>query len=105
MVYRRFGTVVSRLLLNKQDEIAELETTLKDMDGADANGPRATCLMSRTIDESMLDKEKWPTSRPKLLKDLETKIHEYSQSEFMGKLLDNAHGILQANFSSARNIW
>ncbi|KAL8792870.1 MAG: hypothetical protein Q9195_004512 [Heterodermia aff. obscurata] len=35
MTYRRFGLVFSRLLLNKQDEIQELEGTLLAMDNSD----------------------------------------------------------------------
>ena len=29
----------------------------------------------------MEDKEKWPTSRQELLRDLETKVHEYGQCD------------------------
>ena len=85
MVYRRFGTVIARLLLNKQDEIAELEKSLVEMDGADAKDDRrGRCLLSRTIDESMPpDRKEWPKTRPEILKELEEKVLEYSLSSYL----------------------
>lgn len=81
-VYRRFGTVFSRLLLNKQDEVSKLEAELMAMDGmdnADDNGKRY--LMSREMDvKRQAFPAVWGESRPQLLGKLEEKISEYSES-------------------------
>ncbi|KAL8734042.1 MAG: hypothetical protein Q9166_001803 [cf. Caloplaca sp. 2 TL-2023] len=81
MVFKRFGIVFSRLLLNKQDEIRYLEKELQAMDGTDA----AIYLMSRDEDKKRDPSsipEAWsqmtPT-RPELLEKLETKLLEYSE--------------------------
>ena len=50
MVYRRFGTVFSRLLLSKQDEIGRLEAKLHAMDKTDERDGNSQFLMSRTLD-------------------------------------------------------
>lgn len=56
MIYRRFGYIHSRLLLNKQDELRELEANLHDMDLIDASSEEgALCLKSRQLDEERND--------------------------------------------------
>ena len=84
MVYRRFGTVIARLLLNKQDEIAGLEKLLLEMDDADGRDEaRESCLMSRTIDDSMPpDRDDWPKTRQEVLRELESRVLEYSSSNY-----------------------
>ena len=78
MVYRRFGTVCSRLLLSKQDEISKMEDVLHSMDRADERGEGRKYLMSRTFDvERDGIPEFWPESRPQLMEKLEKKILEY----------------------------
>ena len=84
MVYRRFGTVFARLLLNKQDEIAELENLLLRMDRADDCEDRTRCLMSRETDIAMPpDETKWPKARQEVLQELEAKVLEYSTSNYV----------------------
>ncbi len=78
MVYRRFGSVFSRLLLNKQDELGELENTLREMDQDDASNGRGRCLMSRTIDNARPAQNR-PEPRQKLLERMEKKAIEYSE--------------------------
>ena len=78
MVYRRFGTVCSRLLLYKQDEISKMEGVLHSMDKTDERAKNEKCLMSRTLDvERDGIPEFWPESRPQLMEKLEKKIVEY----------------------------
>ena len=78
MIYRRFGTVFSRLLLNKQDEISSMEALLNSMDRSDEKNSNEGYLQSRIGD---LNREKvpdsWPKSRPELMQDLEAKTLEY----------------------------
>ena len=50
MVYRRFGTVFSRLLLSKQDEMSNLEELLLAMDKTDRDNDNEQYLMSRSLD-------------------------------------------------------
>lgn len=80
MVYRRFGLVFSRLILNKQDEIRDMEATLLAMDLTDQRTGNGEYLMSRTQDAER-EKESvpsiWPETRPQLLERLEKKALEY----------------------------
>lgn len=78
MVYRRFGCVFSRLLLNKQDELGELENVLREMDQNDASNGRGRCLKSRTIDNARPAHNR-PEPRQKLLGRMEKKAIEYSK--------------------------
>ena len=50
MVYRRFGSVYSRLLLSKQDELGRMEATLLGMDRMDLADGKGKYLMSRPLD-------------------------------------------------------
>lgn len=81
MIYRRFGYIHSRLLLNKQDELRELEASLKDMDLIDAKSDEGKLyLQSRELDE---DREKIPglESRRELLERIERKTLQYGRLE------------------------
>ena len=83
MVYRRFGLVFSRLLLNKQDEIREMEATLLAMDRTDQANDNHVYLMSRTEDANRNDESvpsQWSETRTQLLERLEKKTLEYGES-------------------------
>lgn len=77
MVYRRFGIVFSRLLLNKQDEIRMLEAQLLAMDKTDVANGNAKYLKKR--DQRTFDTlpSGWTETRPQILASLEAKILEY----------------------------
>lgn len=79
MVYRRFGTVCSRLLLHKQDEISKMEGVLHNMDKMDERAKNEKYLMSRSLDIERDGgvPECWPESRPQLMEKLEKKFVEY----------------------------
>ena len=51
MLYRRFGVLQARLILNKQDQLRELEECLEIMDEHDDKHNRAA-LESREMDEA-----------------------------------------------------
>ena len=71
MLYRRFGYLQSRLLLEKQDDLRRLESALDRLDRKEFNENR-TALMSRhDIDEPE------SATRRELLQKIETKFHEY----------------------------
>ena len=70
MLYRRFGFLQSRLLLNKQDQLRALEEQLDDIDKEDDE----QYLTSRDLD----DADERPRTR--LLKRIETKFKEYGMS-------------------------
>lgn len=74
MVYRRFGTVSARLLLNKQDELRELEQLLNVMD----KQSRYSLLSSRELDEHENFGKK--QTRTQLLKVMEQRYLEYSMT-------------------------
>lgn len=70
MIYRRFGYVQSRLLLDKQNELQDLEKALEEMDTDDKQANPA-CLKRGDLDFDN------PTVRKKLLGQLEAKFNEY----------------------------
>ncbi|KAL8866799.1 MAG: hypothetical protein Q9174_006076 [Haloplaca sp. 1 TL-2023] len=74
--------VFARLLLNKQDEIRDMEAELLAMDKMDDLSGKSMYLKSRTEDEGR-EKDSipdtWSTTRPKLLAALETKVLGYSE--------------------------
>lgn len=78
MLYRRFGSVFSRLLLRKQDEMGRIEATLQGMDKTDEANEHVEYLMSHTLDR---DREStpnaWPESRTELMNKLEKKALDY----------------------------
>jgi len=82
MLYRRFGTVFSRLLLNKQDEMRELEGLLQGMDKTDESSGKSEYLMSRTEDVNRADDipTAWPESRTQLMQKLEEKALQYGKT-------------------------
>ena len=81
MVYRRFGSVFSRLLLNKQDEISRMEDFLLRMDKTDRVQGNDKYLMSRVDDVKRTTiPDSWQgTSRTDLLTTLERKALEYGK--------------------------
>ena len=79
MVYRRFGSVFARLLLNKQDEISRMEASLLRMDKADRAQGNDQYIMSR-IDDVNRESTPWSgESRTELLASLERKTLEYGK--------------------------
>lgn len=81
MIYRRFGYIHSRLLLNKQDELRELEANLHDMDLIDASSEEgALCLKSRELDEERNDIQGLGPRRA-LLEKIEQKTLQYGMLE------------------------
>ena len=79
MVYRRFGSVFARLLLNKQDEISRMEASLLRMDKADRAQGNDQYIMSR-IDDVNRESTPWSgESRTELLANLERKTLEYGK--------------------------
>ncbi|KAL8703682.1 MAG: hypothetical protein Q9201_003136 [Fulgogasparrea decipioides] len=80
MVYRRFGSVFSRLLLTKQDEIRRMESMLKAMDLTDRRDGNGAYLMSLSEDEQRDELPAgWPESRGTLMNKLEKKTLEYAE--------------------------
>ncbi len=57
MIYRRFGFLYYRLLLDKQDELRRIERDLDSIDKRDANALESAqkCLQSRSKDDSIND--------------------------------------------------
>ena len=81
MVYRRFGTVFSRLLLSKQDELSRMEMELNGMDKNDEANGDENYLMSNTLDADRPSiPTTWPQSRPELLAKMEKTAVEYGKS-------------------------
>lgn len=79
MVYRRFGSVYSRLLLSKQDELGRMEAMLLGMDQMDMADGKRKYLMSRPLDvERAQIPEAWDgVSRVELLQRMEKVALEY----------------------------
>ncbi|KAI4256673.1 MAG: hypothetical protein LQ352_001991 [Teloschistes flavicans] len=82
MVYRRFGSVFSRLLLTKQDEIRRMESWLEKLDRSDERNGRTKFLKTTMEDERRKDSELpkgLPESRVSLMAKLEKKTLEYAE--------------------------
>ncbi|KAL8717668.1 MAG: hypothetical protein Q9225_005105 [Loekoesia sp. 1 TL-2023] len=82
MVYKRFGIVFSRLLLNKQSEIRQMQADLEAMDRTDELKGEIRYLLSREEDierDPQTISYKWMGTRPQLMQSLEKKILEYSE--------------------------
>ena len=79
MVYRRFGSVYSRLLLSKQDELGRMEAMLLGMDQMDLADGKGKYLMSRPFDVGRAQiPEAWDgVSRVELLQRMEKVALEY----------------------------
>ena len=76
MIFRRFGFLYSRVLLNKQDEIRELESRLDHMDKDDYQDESTRkCLKSRSRDEKRIGST--GQTRQELLRAVEEKLREY----------------------------
>jgi len=88
MVYRRFGYIQARLLLEKQEDLRSLEQELENFDKELA-----------ATDERYLQKRNLPQSlagpRQELMEKLEAKFCEY------GKLLTTAHELVALNRPAA----
>ncbi|KAH0557000.1 hypothetical protein GP486_005210, partial [Trichoglossum hirsutum] len=95
MIYRRFGFLHARVLLNKQDELRELEDQLDAKDKED-EGQRV--LKSRVRDDKTAPAEgaRGPT-RKQILAEIETKLNEYD------KLLTNAQNLAGFNRPAGRD--
>ena len=81
MVYRRFGSVYSRLLLSKQDEMSKMEAKLLAWDRTDQADNNGDYLMSRSLD---VEREQIPEvweglSRVELLEKMEKLALEYGK--------------------------
>ena len=82
MVYRRFGTVYSRLLLSKQDEMSSMEDLLLGMDKTDRDNNNGQYLKSRQkdVDRGNNIPSAWQgQSRVQLIEKLEKLALEYGK--------------------------
>lgn len=73
---RRFGWLNLRVLLYRQDELAQLEETLIDMDDEDITYKGGLTLQSRQEDDDREDIEE-QYSRKTLINQIDTKLKEY----------------------------
>lgn len=75
MVFRRFGFLHTRVLLNKQDELRVLEKQLDNIDQEDAREkPKLLKCRERDMRQESTDEKK---SRQALLQEIEGKLTEY----------------------------
>lgn len=97
MIFRRFGFLYSRVLLNKQDEIRELESRLDKMDEEDyENKSTRVCLKSRSRDEKRTCNT--GQTRKELLQASEKKLLEY------GNIMLQAQQLVSMNRPAARDL-
>lgn len=84
MIYRRFGFLYSRVLLDKQDELREMEADLDSIDQSDAQGLKTarTCLQSRSKDNRCNDVNDENTRRA-LLRKAEKVLYTYGEADVL----------------------
>jgi hypothetical protein len=75
MIYRRFGFLHARLLLQKQDELRLMEDALTELDRKDASGEDSHLLQCREDDEARED-----CARKSLLNRIEETLLKYGKS-------------------------
>jgi hypothetical protein len=71
MMYRRFGTIQSRLLLRKQDELRRMEEELLDMDRADDESENNRICLSSAMQEEAVEPENDEETKNQLLNRME----------------------------------
>ncbi|MCJ1265888.1 hypothetical protein MMC22_005770 [Lobaria immixta] len=98
MIYRRFGFLYSRVLLQKQDELRAMEETLDEMDQRDSreSDKSRLALQSRVKDQKRTGTPGHQT-RQELLRSTEEKLYDY------GRLLLQAQQIVSMNRPAARD--
>ena len=106
MIYRRFGTVFSRLLLNKQDEICALEQLLLGMDKTDEREGNDIYLISRAKDvkRDSLPPAWQNKSRGDVMQELEKKALEYGQLQQSGLIWTSHSPGPQSTFGCERSL-
>lgn len=73
-IYRRFGTLRNRVILQKQHELAKLEKDLEELDKRDhEDDERKFCLSSIEFDQEL------STERQTLIQSIEGKLAEYGK--------------------------
>jgi hypothetical protein len=77
MIYRRFGFLHARLLLQKQDELRLMEEELEEIDQRDARGEDAIVLQCREDDDARTGQE--GTTRKSLLNKIEDTLLKYGK--------------------------
>jgi len=80
MIYRRFGFLHARLLLQKQDELRLVEEELDEIDQRDACGKDAMVLQCREDDEARTGQE--GNTRKSLLSRIEDTLLKYGKSRY-----------------------
>ena len=79
MIYRRFGLLHARLLLNKQDELRKLEEDLYTMDKRDDRSEPTRIYLQCATDDIERKYPEERQSRQNLLQQIETKDLEYGK--------------------------
>ena len=73
MIYRRFGHIQSRLLLDAQDDLLKLESQLEDLDEEETTDDMEA-LCSRKLHNANFSDQ-----RKSLMKDIKVAYHEYGK--------------------------
>lgn len=81
-IYRRFGLIHSRLLVQLQAEIALLEYKLSDLDQADASTGSENAWRLGTTEYE----EYWDSDQRDLLKELREKVLQYGKKDSLREL-------------------
>jgi hypothetical protein len=101
MIYRRFGFIHARLLLQKQDELRIMEEELDQMDKRDLkNNP--TALKCRMEDDERQDQV--PETRQSLLARLEATVLSYDQLLLNAQQLAAASRPPERDYNSVANF-
>ncbi|KAG7008239.1 hypothetical protein G7Y79_00006g018590 [Physcia stellaris] len=91
MIFRRFGYIHARLLMQRQDELRQLEDELEEMDKVDSKSDAGQlCLQSREMDDRRSRREQG-ASRSALLHKIEDVALRY------GELLQQAQNLVAMN--------
>jgi hypothetical protein len=81
-LYRRFGYIQSRLLLEKQDDLRRLEEHLDRMDRKDSKKSNQLLMTRQTIGADSFKE------RRELMQEIETKYNEYCRCAFTCSIIN-----------------
>jgi hypothetical protein len=102
MIYRRFGFLHARVLLQKQDELRELEEDLDQLDKKDAKMNYDRFLACRQADEDRSDQE--VNQRKEVLGDIAKALAEYDQILLHSQQLAMINKPTERDYTSVANF-
>lgn len=103
-IYRSFGYLHSRVILQLQDELRSLEDNLEKLDGRDSSREeRGDCVTSREADLMQAKRDRKPSERAHLLTQICDKLQRYDEMLLKARELNAFQRPSNRDYRSLRN--